>query len=110
MAGIAAVHDALSHVYSRAGYVPLLVHVAHPADGPTMNTHANGDSGLIFKRGADFKSRLDSSFWLIKENENHSIPGGHADKLPRLFSAAKTACAFHHPGKLTHYLDLLGDK
>src|SRR6476646_7682048 len=51
--GLTAIHHPLREVNAGAGDIDLVVDIHHPADGPTMNSHANGKLGMLLERTRD---------------------------------------------------------
>ena len=47
--GIAAIHYALSDVYSRSSNIGLFVEVSNRIDGPAMDSHAHAKLGIFFQ-------------------------------------------------------------
>src|SRR6476646_3933434 len=48
--GLTAIHHPLREVNTGASDIDLIVDIHHPADGPTMNSHANAKAGGLLDR------------------------------------------------------------
>src|SRR6185436_18418153 len=87
--GLTAIHHPLREVNTGASDINLVVDIHHPADGPTMNTHANGEQGMLLKRARDCQRAHHRRFQTGSKDEGHSVPGRQASQLAAGFGGTK---------------------
>src|SRR5205823_7132846 len=87
--GLTAIHHPLCEVNAGAGDIDLIVDIHHPADGPTMNSHANGEPGMLLERTRDCQRTLHRRLHTGSKDEGHSVPGRQAGQLAAGFGRTK---------------------
>src|SRR5437660_3155683 len=86
---LTAIHYPLCDVNAGAGDIDLVVDIHHPADGPTMNSHANGQPGMLLERTRDCQRALHRRLHAGGKDEGHSVAGRQAGQLAAGFGSAK---------------------
>ena len=89
MAGLTAIHHPLCEVNAGASNIDLVVDIHHPADGPTMNSHANGEPGMLLERARDCQGALHRRLHAGGKDEGHSVAGWQAGQLAAGFGSTK---------------------
>ena len=67
MAGIAAIHHALSNVDSGSGNVRLLVEIGHFIDRTAVNSHADAKFWMVPQRFGNFDGAKNWRFQIAKD-------------------------------------------
>ncbi len=80
--GIAAIHYALSDVYSRSSNIGLFVEVSNRIDGPAMDSHAHAKLGIFFNSLASVAQSLALE---IDNRGGWSVADYSSDNLAVLF-------------------------
>ena len=73
VSGIAAIHDALCEIDSRARDICALVDVEQFVNGAAVDSHAQSDLGRILQGGDDFGRAFDRRFWVAEKYEDDAI-------------------------------------
>src|SRR5207247_3644765 len=87
--GLTAIHHPLCNVNAGAGDIDLVVDIHHPADGPTMNSHANGEPGMLLECARDCQGALHRRLHAGGKDEGHSVPGRQPGQLAAGFGGKK---------------------
>src|SRR6266567_218543 len=87
--GLTAIHHPLCDVNACAGDIDLVVDIHHPADRPAMNSHANGEPGMLLERTRDCHRAFHRRFQTGSKDEGHSVAGRQASQLAAGFGGTK---------------------
>ena len=88
MAGVTAIHDALSHVDASPGHVGPVVHISHPAHRSAMNAHPYFQLRMTSQRLARLHRTSDGRVWGGGKRQRHSVSGRQPDQF---------SCSFRGP-------------
>ena len=71
--GIAAIHDALRDINSRARDVRAVVHIRGLAHGTAMNSHSHFDFWICSQRRADLQRTLRGRFRVVAKDQRYPV-------------------------------------
>ena len=94
VAGIAAIHHALSNVDSGSGNVRLLVEIGHLVDRTAVNTHADAKFRMIPQRVGNLNRAKNWRFQVAKD-ERAAVTGRQTEEFSFGFGGAKLVGSAH---------------
>ena len=81
MAGIATIHDTLSHVDSGAGKVGAPTHVGHFGYRSTVNPHSHRNFRMLLQSFGYFQATTDRLSHAVPKHQCHAVTGWELDQL-----------------------------
>jgi hypothetical protein len=107
VAGIAAIHHALSNVDSGSGNVRLLVEIGHFVDRTAVNSHANTKFRMIPERVANLNRAKNWRFQVAKD-KRAAVTGWQTEELSFGFGSTKLVGSAHDRAQFLNVRALLG--
>jgi hypothetical protein len=101
VAGVPAIHNTLGNVNPGAGDIRAVIHVTNLVDGAAVNTHSDGEGGMVPYCCAKFEGALHWTFGVISENQCHAVTRRKPDQMVCGLGSSKLIGRLDSVAKLT---------
>ncbi len=110
MSSIATIHHPLRNVDAHPGHIRPLVHIFNLIDRPTVHTHAQTQTRIIFQYPANFQRTLHRLLRTLEKNQRHPVARRNGNEFAARLARTELRGFAHDLIELVHDFTLLIDE